>query len=213
MAKHMEVGQFAEFSAAVLRSLPRNVDANIAQGWITNQDALAKVLHDALVPPPRRFKKNVSISFPGTFVVTVLYARTFENMVSDCKNDYVDPEVSEAMFPIFGEGEKTSLLQIITFDEFVYTSDVVARFQTLGLKAAKIEHLLALGESHPDFQRNGRIVALGSTYCCATNSYNYKIAPLLEGHKDVRLLCVERTDIGWSKGYHFLAVEETARTQ
>lgn len=46
----METNQFAEFCAAVVRSLPRDLDTDIAQGWVTNQQALANVLRKALHP-------------------------------------------------------------------------------------------------------------------------------------------------------------------
>ena len=50
MSKKMELNQFVELSAAVLRSLPREMDVDTAQEWIENQAALAKVLREALVP-------------------------------------------------------------------------------------------------------------------------------------------------------------------
>ncbi len=48
MEKKMSMCQFAEFSVAVLRSLPREMDATVAQGWIEDQAFLAKVLREAL---------------------------------------------------------------------------------------------------------------------------------------------------------------------
>jgi hypothetical protein len=50
MDRKMETDQFAELMSAVARSLPRDMDTTTVQGWITNQDALAKVLRDALIP-------------------------------------------------------------------------------------------------------------------------------------------------------------------
>jgi hypothetical protein len=47
----VETKQFAEFSAAVVRSLPRDLDSSVAQGWITNQESLARVLAWALGTP------------------------------------------------------------------------------------------------------------------------------------------------------------------
>jgi len=46
----MEIKQFAEFVSAVVRSLPRDMDSTTAQGWIENQAALAKILHEAIMP-------------------------------------------------------------------------------------------------------------------------------------------------------------------
>mgnify|MGYP001616633610 CR=1 FL=1 len=49
MGKKMEVDQFAEFSSAVLRALPRDLDKEMAQKWIVDQDDLAKVLRETLI--------------------------------------------------------------------------------------------------------------------------------------------------------------------
>ncbi len=46
----MEINQFVEFGAAVLRSLPRNLDSATAQRWIREQGALAEALRGALKP-------------------------------------------------------------------------------------------------------------------------------------------------------------------
>lgn len=51
MKKKMALDQFAELSAAVARSLPREMEPSVAQGWIENQAGLAKVLREALMPP------------------------------------------------------------------------------------------------------------------------------------------------------------------
>ena len=48
----MQADQFAEFVAAIVQSLPRDMDSTTAQGWISNRKALAKVLQQALVPSP-----------------------------------------------------------------------------------------------------------------------------------------------------------------
>lgn len=54
MSKHgtaLTVGQFAEFSAAVIKALPRDIDPDIALGWASNGKALTKVLAENLCPP------------------------------------------------------------------------------------------------------------------------------------------------------------------
>lgn len=59
MTKHgtapvIQVDQFAEFAAYVVRSLPRDMDPTTAQGWIGNTQALSKVLREALMPPEEK---------------------------------------------------------------------------------------------------------------------------------------------------------------
>lgn len=48
--KTLEVNQFAELIISVVRQLPRDIDSTTAQGWIENQQALAKVLRAGLMP-------------------------------------------------------------------------------------------------------------------------------------------------------------------
>ncbi len=51
MGKKKRIGtdQFAEFAAAVLRSLPRDMEPELAQFWILHQDLLATTLDGALI--------------------------------------------------------------------------------------------------------------------------------------------------------------------
>lgn len=66
MSKHgtapvIQVDQFAEFAAYVVRSLPRDIDPTIAQGWIGNTQALSKVLREALMPSQMVETPDVSV--------------------------------------------------------------------------------------------------------------------------------------------------------
>lgn len=44
-------GEYAEFQAAVLLQLPRDIDPVILRGWVLHQESLKKTLREALVPP------------------------------------------------------------------------------------------------------------------------------------------------------------------
>ncbi len=48
--KKMSVDQFAEFSSAVMRSLPRDLPSELQQAYITDQSRLAVALRNGLVP-------------------------------------------------------------------------------------------------------------------------------------------------------------------
>lgn len=60
----VNTNQFAEFTSAVVRSLPRDIEPTTCQAWIENQNGLAKVLREALMPP-----KKVEEQVPKTFSV------------------------------------------------------------------------------------------------------------------------------------------------
>ncbi len=47
----MGIDQFSELMSAVARGLPRDMDPDVAQGWITNQGSLTRTLREALMPP------------------------------------------------------------------------------------------------------------------------------------------------------------------
>lgn len=52
MGKKMETDQFATLMAAVIVALPRDMDAYVAQGWISNPKALRDALCETLMVAP-----------------------------------------------------------------------------------------------------------------------------------------------------------------
>ena len=55
----LSLGQQANFHAAVIKALPRNIDFNIALGWEQNGKALTKVLRETLIPPSPEYVINL----------------------------------------------------------------------------------------------------------------------------------------------------------
>ena len=49
----MNTDQFAKFSSAVIRQLPRDLDPKFAQGLIVNQAELGKILREVFCPAPK----------------------------------------------------------------------------------------------------------------------------------------------------------------
>lgn len=60
----MEINQFVEFTSAVVRSLPRDLDPTTTQGWIQNQRALTDVLRKALKPESESVTIQISNNNP-----------------------------------------------------------------------------------------------------------------------------------------------------
>lgn len=89
----MTVDQFAEFSAAVVRALPRDMDTVVAQGWIMNQASLANILRKVLLPP----------AFPSEIHAADLIPKGY-TVVED-----VEPisalKVDDLEFPTLGKGK------------------------------------------------------------------------------------------------------------
>ncbi|MFA5128798.1 MAG: hypothetical protein WC445_02390 [Patescibacteria group bacterium] len=71
--KKLGTDQFAELGAAVLRSLPRDMEPELAQFWILHQDLLATTLDGALIA--RQPAKPTELELPTEMTVG---GRTYE---------------------------------------------------------------------------------------------------------------------------------------
>ena len=63
-------GNYVEFQAAILRALPRDIEADIAHNWTQNGESLVRILRKALMPNQDEF---VNPRFPllTTFQITI----------------------------------------------------------------------------------------------------------------------------------------------
>jgi len=71
MSKHgtaLSAGQFAEFSAAVIKALPRDINSDVALNWANNGAALKKALAKALCPPDEAIEVKAGEFDPATFI-------------------------------------------------------------------------------------------------------------------------------------------------
>lgn len=69
MKKKMQIDQFVELAAAVVQSLPRDMDTTTGQSWITNRDALAKALRQTLMPSVAQKSESSLLTLIGTVKV------------------------------------------------------------------------------------------------------------------------------------------------
>ena len=122
----MEIDQFVEFSSAVLRSLPRDMDPTTAQGWITNQRALADILRKSLKPEAESVTIQVSDTNPlmppydgwelvdgsaGPLGTLELELEEFLKEGEDCVNGDVMRERAKKLGPMLGERHARALLE------------------------------------------------------------------------------------------------------
>lgn len=98
------------------------------------------------------------------FDVVVDYSRSLAQMVEAGEYDWVNSNISEENFPI--EGDECHELRIVLFHfgRVMDSDEVVAIMKREGFRPAKIEELLALGEAHPNLQKEFPIVGLGSVW-------------------------------------------------
>src|SRR3989344_7322656 len=63
-------GNYVEFQAAILRALPRDIEADIAHNWTQNGESLARILRKALMPNQDEFVAP-RFSLLSTFQITI----------------------------------------------------------------------------------------------------------------------------------------------
>ena len=138
----------------------------------------------------------------ATYRVAVSYQLGLAEMVKRGKYDWVSRGITPENFPLNGKGEVAAELVLVHFDKYVTSEQARARMKDQGLEPARIEHLLALGETNPELQRKFPIVALGSVVVFADGG---RSVPYLDGGADERSLhlLVESND--WRDDYRFLA--------
>jgi hypothetical protein len=102
-----------------------------------------------------------------------------------------------------GSGLKDCEVALFHFDKNITSEAAIAEMDKAGYRPAKIEELLALGEFHPDLQREFPIVALGSSW--RNPSANLGVPCLSRGgaERDLSLRWFGRD---WSGNCRFVAV-------
>lgn len=102
-------------------------------------------------------KKNV-------YVLTVNYDRSVEDGVVAGKYDWTNSDTTSGHFPSNEIGTKEVSVELVHFGRDMTTDEVLSKLDKTGLRPATLKELLALGEGHPDLQREFPIVALGSVW-------------------------------------------------
>ena len=152
----LETGHFAEFASAVIQQLPRDIGSDIAQGWIENRSALQMALRAALLPAAQ----NAGSTYP----VTVNYDLSLAGMIKAGRYDWVNSDITEKHFPVKGEGIKEVTAELVCFNKYMSSKDVLRELDRCGLRPATIEEILAFGAKYPELQRQFPIVALNSIW-------------------------------------------------
>ena len=195
----MSVSQFREFSGAVLRSLPDDLEETVVQGWIENQESLRKVLREALAP-----NGEPVTSVGPTYPVTINYGLTLEEMIAAGRYYWKNDDITAKHFPVKGEGTKEVVTKLIHFNKYMESDDVLRELDQRGLRPATIEELLAFGAKYPELQRQFPIVALGSVW----RRLGYRHVPYLWGHAFERNLYLFWFESRWRGPFRFLALRK-----
>src|SRR3989338_1237542 len=132
----LTVGQYAEFGAAVLKALPRDIASTRALAWARNGAALEKALRQALVPQI------------FSFFITVDGNKTVEQMVGAGRYPICDPLISSRHFPCKPHRSGVFEAHIIKLGRNISSRDAIVEIDMMGFRPADLRELLAFGEQH-----------------------------------------------------------------
>lgn len=162
-------------------------------------------------------KKNVSSVMPvahdyATYMVSVDYSRTLGDMIAAGKYDLFNNNIVEENFPIQRTPDVQngdSEIVLVHLNKGGHNTDKILRhMDVLGLRSGRIEHLLALGEKHPNLQMDFSIIAPGSVW---VDSDGRRLVPYLGRVVSARYLHLRRwfdPDVEWYHHCCFLAVSK-----
>lgn len=153
-----------------------------------------------------------------TYDVRLDYDKAFEDMIADGKYELKHNELPEH-FKMDGRGSVDVQLHLVSFRRTtkngleyrdVTSKEVEVGLEALGLKPAKMEHLLAFGAQYPDKQREFKVVALGSRWTAVGGYNGYYRVPWLGDVRSERILGVwlEYPSYSWVIPVRFLAISK-----
>ena len=148
-------GIYAEFQAAVIKALPRDIDQDVALGWTKNGEALARILREAL---NQNGEPTTSVSYP----ITVYYGMNVEDRVEAGHYDWVNFNITSELFPTERNGIAEIEIKLIHFNRIISTDEALCELDRMGYRPAELHELLAFGEKYQEIQREFPILSLGS---------------------------------------------------
>jgi hypothetical protein len=167
---------------------------------ILTEDGLAQKLADVIM-------SGVQIS--GACLEKINYARTLAEMISAGNYVGVDPEINDQNFLVVGTGECEVGLARVHLKKGCETEEILTYLAQHNLQPAKIEHLLAIGETH----EQGRclfpkLIALGTSWVDGKGIRCFvgMQTDTMTGACRLRLA----GDGPWSKNCHFLVARVAA---
>lgn len=138
------------------------------------------------------------------YAVTVDYNKTIEQMVAAGKYDWKNNDINSRNYAHNKSGIERPTIEVVHLNKSLSSEDVVDELDRMGLRPATTAELLALGEQHPDLQRQWWIVALGSV----ASFGGLRHVPCLSGRGSGRGLGLRWWDGRWGAYCRFAAVRK-----
>lgn len=196
--RDMTAGQAREFIAAVVESLPMDMTANVAQGWIGNKHGLAKALRASLIPAPESLPDDV-------YRITVDHTLNLKEAISAGRYDWTNGDINDKNFPDTETGKADADMYLVHFNRLISSDDAISELATRGLRPATLRELLAFGAKYPEKQREFPIIELGSVW---THRDGYRFVACLRQFGSERNLGLFWGGLDWSGYCRFAAVRK-----
>ena len=154
----------------------------------------------------QEFLRGQTPPFPS-YAVDVDYNLTVEQLVQAGKYDRANDDISDPHFPMNKKGVEPAEIFIISVVRRMSTEAISNMIGNLAipLRHANVKEELALGAQHPDLQREGPIVALGSTWRGPSGDVG---VPCLVTHGSHRFLNLTWFGGAWAPIWRFDAVRK-----
>jgi len=141
----------------------------------------------------------------STYTVPVNYDRSVADGIAAGKYDWVNSDITQEHFPPTRSGIVQVGIHLVHFGRNTTTDEVERELDKRGLRSAELPELLALGEKHPNLQREFPINALGSRWPSSGGDW---IVSCLSRHAAERHLYLPWTLHEWRGVYRFAAVSK-----
>lgn len=127
----------------------------------------------------KKIEYVVTLVSRQTFTVTISHCKSLKQMIEEASKmiDRVHLSINDKNFPLSG-GHKNEgvVLELLEVDKKASEDEILKIMKKIGLKPAKVEHLVALIAQHSQIDGKTPIIAFGSVFSCNkyfSPSYHY----------------------------------------
>ena len=133
------------------------------------------------------------------------YDRLVEDGIKAGKYDWKNDDIMSKNFPSQETGTREATVELFRYGKDMSTDEVLAELDKQGYRPATLKELLAIGEKHPDLQKEFPIFALGSVW---QDPNGRRYCPFLDGGGSKRYLGLDWFDRRWDGRCRFAAVRK-----
>lgn len=151
-----------------------------------------------------------AIATDDQYMVTVDYTKSLADMIDAGNYDGINSQILEQDFPIQQtdiENSNTKLF-LVHLNRVVTEKDVLDHMDKMGLRPARIEELLALGQKYPDLQRQFPIAAFGSIHVGPDGHHGVPCLYKGGSTRNLDLWWIIPPDDRWHETFRFVAVSK-----